>query len=47
MDLVSNSDKIKVIAVMEDCSKNGKPKKILGKCSLPFTGARAVSTIIT
>lgn len=46
MDLVSNPDKTKVIAVMEHCSKNGKPK-ILRKCSLPLTGARAVSTIIT
>ena len=46
MDLVSNPDKTKVIAVMEHCSKNGKPK-ILHKCSLPLTGARAVSTIIT
>jgi 3-oxoacid CoA-transferase len=46
MDLVSNPDKTKVIAVMEHCSKNGKPK-ILSKCSLPLTGARAVSTIIT
>jgi 3-oxoacid CoA-transferase len=46
MDLVSNPDKTKVIAVMEHCSKNGK-SKILNKCSLPLTGARAVSTIIT
>ena len=46
MDLVSNPDKTKVIAVMEHCSKNGKPK-ILSRCSLPLTGARAVSTIIT
>ena len=46
MDLVSNPDKTKVIVVMEHCSKNGKPK-ILRKCSLPLTGARAVSTIIT
>jgi 3-oxoacid CoA-transferase len=46
MDLVSNPDKTKVIVVMEHCSKNGKPK-ILRQCSLPLTGARAVSTIIT
>ena len=46
MDLVSNPDKTKVVVVMEHCSKNGKPK-ILRQCSLPLTGARAVSTIIT
>ncbi|PPQ75370.1 hypothetical protein CVT24_013153 [Panaeolus cyanescens] len=46
MDLVSNPDKTKVIAVMEHCSKNGK-SKVLKQCSLPLTGARAVSTIIT
>ncbi|GLB35453.1 putative key enzyme for ketone body catabolism [Lyophyllum shimeji] len=46
MDLVSNPDKTKVIAVMEHCAKNGKPK-ILKECSLPLTGARTVSTIIT
>ena len=46
MDLVSNPDKTKVIVVMEHCSKNGK-SKILNKCSLPLTGARAVGTIIT
>ncbi|KAF4619444.1 hypothetical protein D9613_005354 [Agrocybe pediades] len=46
MDLVSNPDKTKVIVVMEHCSKNGK-SKVLNTCSLPLTGARAVSTIIT
>jgi 3-oxoacid CoA-transferase len=46
MDLVSNPDKTKVIVVMEHCSKNGK-SKILNECSLPLTGARTVSTIIT
>ncbi|KAF9448904.1 3-oxoacid CoA-transferase [Macrolepiota fuliginosa MF-IS2] len=46
MDLVSNPDKTKVIAVMEHCSKNGAPK-ILKECALPLTGARTVSTIIT
>ena len=43
---MSNSDKSKVIAVMEHCSKNSKPK-ITRKCSPPLTGVRAVSTIIT
>lgn len=46
MDLVSNPDKTKVIAVLEHCSKNGAPK-ILKECALPLTGARAVSTIVT
>ena len=46
MDLVSNPDKTKVIAVMEHCALDGSPK-ILAECSLPLTGARAVSQIIT
>lgn len=46
MDLVSNPDKTKVIVMMEHCSKNGTPK-ILKQCSLPLTGARTVSQIIT
>ncbi|KAJ3512907.1 hypothetical protein NMY22_g15198 [Coprinellus aureogranulatus] len=46
MDLVSNPDKTKVIAVLEHCSKKGQ-SKVLKTCTLPLTGARAVSTIIT
>lgn len=46
MDLVSNPDKTKVIVVMEHNAKDGG-YKVLDKCSLPLTGARTVSTIIT
>lgn len=46
MDLVSNPDKTKIIVVMDHCSKDGKPK-ILKQCSLPLTGARTVSMIVT
>lgn len=46
MDLVSNPDKTKVIALLQHCSKDGTPK-IVKECSLPITGAGAVSMIIT
>lgn len=46
MDLVSNPDKTKVIAVLEHCARDGS-SKVLAECSLPLTGARAVSQIIT
>jgi len=46
MDLVSNPDKTLVLAVLEHCAKDGSPK-ILKECTLPLTGARTVSKIIT
>lgn len=46
MDLVSNPDKTKVIATMQHVSKDGTPK-LVKECSLPLTGARAVSMIVT
>jgi len=46
MDLVSNPEKTKVVVVMEHCSRDGRPK-IVSECSLPLTGARAVSHIVT
>ena len=46
MDLVSNPDKTKVIVTMQHVSKDGAPK-VVKECSLPLTGARAVSMIVT
>jgi len=46
MDLVSNPDNTRVIAVLEHCAKDGSPK-VLKECSLPLTGAKTVSQIIT
>ena len=46
MDLVSNPDKTKVISVLEHCARDGSPK-IRQECSLPLTGARCLSHIIT
>lgn len=46
MDLVSNPDETKVIVVMDHIDKYGKPK-IKQECSLPLTGVRVISRIIT
>lgn len=46
MDLVANPEKTKVVACTEHVSRHGKPK-IVEKCSLPLTGSRCVSVIVT
>jgi 3-oxoacid CoA-transferase len=46
MDLISNPDETKIVVATEHVAKDGSPK-IVETCSLPLTGARVVSTIIT
>ncbi|KAH6603293.1 hypothetical protein Trco_008068 [Trichoderma cornu-damae] len=46
MDLVANPESTKVIVATEHLCKDGS-SKIVQECSLPLTGARCVSTIIT
>ena len=46
MDLVSNPDETKIVVLTDHCDKYGTPK-IVENCTLPLTGARCVSTIIT
>jgi 3-oxoacid CoA-transferase len=46
MDLVSNPDNTKIVVATEHVAKDGT-SKIVQNCSLPLTGARVVSTIIT
>ncbi|KAI9874633.1 MAG: hypothetical protein M1823_007642, partial [Watsoniomyces obsoletus] len=46
MDLISNPDQTKIVVTTDHVDKNGR-SKIVGKCALPLTGARCVSTIIT
>ncbi|KAF1996396.1 3-oxoacid CoA-transferase [Amniculicola lignicola CBS 123094] len=46
MDLVGNPDMTKVVVATEHVAKDGS-SKIVQECSLPLTGARCVSTIIT
>ena len=46
MDLVANPDETKIVVATEHVAKDGSPK-VVQRCSLPLTGARVVSTIIT
>lgn len=46
MDLVSNPDKTKIMVVMEHCARDGT-SKLKDECTLPLTGARCVSMIVT
>lgn len=46
MDLVANPDNTKIVVTTEHVAKDGSAK-IVQDCSLPLTGARVVSTIIT
>jgi 3-oxoacid CoA-transferase len=46
MDLVSNPDQTKIVATTDHVDKYGN-SKIVQQCSLPVTGAKCVSTIIT
>ncbi|KEY64190.1 hypothetical protein S7711_03480 [Stachybotrys chartarum IBT 7711] len=46
MDLVGNPDNTKIVVATDHVAKDGS-SKILQECSLPLTGARVVSTIIT
>lgn len=46
MDLVANPEQTKIVAVTDHVAKDGT-SKIVQRCSLPLTGARVVSTIIT
>lgn len=46
MDLVSNPDETKVVIVSDHLDKNGN-SKLVEECSLPLTGVRCVSQMIT
>lgn len=46
MDLVSNPDETKIVVATQHVAKDGSAK-IVQDCSLPLTGAKVVSTIIT
>jgi 3-oxoacid CoA-transferase len=46
MDLISNPEETKIVVATEHVAKDGTPK-VVEVCSLPLTGARCVSTIVT
>ena len=46
MDLVSNPDETKIVVCTDHIAKDGSPK-VVENVSLPLTGAKVVSTIIT
>jgi 3-oxoacid CoA-transferase len=46
MDLISSPDETKIVVATEHVAKDGSPK-VVELCSMPLTGARVVSTIIT
>jgi len=46
VDLISNPNDMKIVAVTDHVAKDGSPK-IIDDCTLPLTGSRVVSTIIT
>ncbi len=46
MDLVANPDDTRIVVVTEHEDKHGKPK-IVQECTLPLTGRRCVSRIIS
>jgi 3-oxoacid CoA-transferase len=46
MDLVGNPDQTKIVVATDHVAKDGS-SKIVEHCSLPLTGARVVSMIIT
>lgn len=46
MDLISNPDQTKIVVTTDHVAKDGS-SKIVEACTLPLTGAKCVSTIIT
>lgn len=46
MDLVGNPDQTKIVVATEHVDKEGNAK-VVEQCTMPLTGARVVSTIIT
>ena len=46
MDLVSNPQRTRIIVLTDHTDKKGNPK-IVKKCTLPLTGKKVISRIIT